>query len=245
MAGRTYVIGDIHGAVKALRQLIERIKLQKDDKFIFIGDYVDGWSESAQVIDYVMDMDSKFDCIFIKGNHDAWCETWLDTGAIDEFWQRIGGQSTMDSYREVSETKKAEHLTFFRKMKMYYIDEMNRLFVHGGFTSTENITKERHPSNYYWDRTLWEVAVSIDPTLPKESKLYPKRLAMYKEIYIGHTPTLYYDITIPMHGANVWNVDTGAGFMGRITALDIESKEYVQSDVCQSLYPDEMGRNKR
>ena len=43
--GRTYVIGDIHGAQKALEQAIKRAALQKDDKLIFLGDYVDGWSQ--------------------------------------------------------------------------------------------------------------------------------------------------------------------------------------------------------
>jgi serine/threonine protein phosphatase 1 len=43
---KTYVIGDIHGALKALKQIIVRLNPQQDDKLIFLGDYVDGWSES-------------------------------------------------------------------------------------------------------------------------------------------------------------------------------------------------------
>ena len=49
---RTLVIGDIHGALKALLQVFERARITADDKLIFLGDYVDGWSESAQVLDY-------------------------------------------------------------------------------------------------------------------------------------------------------------------------------------------------
>jgi serine/threonine protein phosphatase 1 len=51
---RSFAIGDIHGGLKALKQLIERLKLTNDDHLIFMGDYVDGWSESAQVIKYVI-----------------------------------------------------------------------------------------------------------------------------------------------------------------------------------------------
>ena len=48
-----------------------------------------------------------------------------------------------------------------------------------------------------------------------------------------------------MNAINVWNVDTGATFTGRLSALDINTKEIFQSDIVKNLYPNEMGRNKR
>lgn len=244
MKRNTYVIGDIHGALKAARQLIERLHPKKGDTLIFIGDYVDGWSESAQVIDYLIDLEKTFDCIFIKGNHDAWCEEWLDNGAINDFWLNNGGGATIESYKEVNEATRKQHLDFFRKMKLFFVDEQNRLFIHAGFTSMFGPLRETHVSNYYWDRTLWEMALSMDARIPKSSLHYPKRLLIYSEIFIGHTPTLQFGSDQPMQGGNVWNVDTGAAFTGKISALDIDTKKFWQSDTCQSLYPDEKGRNK-
>jgi serine/threonine protein phosphatase 1 len=46
-----------------------------------------------------------------------------------------------------------------------------------------------------------------------------------------------------MKAANVWNVDTGAAFTGRLSALNIDTKKYFQSDVVRTLYPQEKGRN--
>jgi len=43
---RTLVFGDIHGGFKALAQLFDKIDVKKEDHLIFLGDYVDGWSES-------------------------------------------------------------------------------------------------------------------------------------------------------------------------------------------------------
>lgn len=74
---RTLVIGDIHGGLKALNQLLERANVTKEDTLIFLGDYVDGWSQSAQVISRLMQLEESNPCIFIKGNHDWWCENWL------------------------------------------------------------------------------------------------------------------------------------------------------------------------
>jgi serine/threonine protein phosphatase 1 len=48
----------------------------------------------------------------------------------------------------------------------------------------------------------------------------------------------------PMNAANVWNVDTGAAFTGRLSAIDIDTKEVFQSDIVKDLYPNEIGRNK-
>jgi serine/threonine protein phosphatase 1 len=39
---RTLVIGDIHGGLRALHQIIERAKVTKVINSIFLGDYVDG-----------------------------------------------------------------------------------------------------------------------------------------------------------------------------------------------------------
>lgn len=88
---RTLAIGDIHGGLKALIQILERIKIIAKDRLLFLGDYVDGWSESAQVIDFLIDLNKKYDCIFIKGNHDIWCEAWLESGTVDSVWIKHGG----------------------------------------------------------------------------------------------------------------------------------------------------------
>ncbi|HTR29881.1 MAG TPA: metallophosphoesterase [Puia sp.] len=240
----TYVIGDIHGGFKALKQVIERVGLAADDRLIFLGDYVHGWSETRQVIDYLIELDRTHACTFVIGNHDVWCMEWLARLGSAEDWLAQGGQATMDSYAGAGEELKMQHLLFFSRMVPYYEDEHRRLFVHAGYTSIHGPAREYFTSNFYWDRTLWEMAVVADSRISQSSLLYPKRLRLYDEIYIGHTPTTNYGVDTPMHKCNVWNIDTGAAFEGRITVLDIDSKRFWQSDIVQSLYPDEKGRNK-
>ena len=241
---RTLVFGDIHGGLNALFQLLERVSISENDRLIFLGDYVDGWSESAQVIDFLMDLSKKYECIFIKGNHDAWCQEWLMNDVINDIWFLHGGKSTIESYQNVDLSKKQQHQEFFNQMKDYFVDENNNLFIHAGFSSMHGPEKEHYQTNFSWDRTLWEMALTMDKRIKKDSLLYSKRLLLFNEIYIGHTPTLHYDVEIPMQGCNVWNIDTGAGFYGKLSCIDIESKEFWQSDVVQTLYPNEKGRNK-
>jgi serine/threonine protein phosphatase 1 len=241
---RTIVFGDIHGGLKALVQLLDRIAISENDRLIFLGDYVDGWSESAQVIDFLTDLSKKHECVFIKGNHDAWCQEWLMKDVVNDIWFLHGGKSTIESYQDFGLSEKKKHQEFFNQMKDYFVDENNNLFIHAGFSSMHGPEKEHYQTNFSWDRTLWEMALTMDKRIKKDSILYPKRLLLFNEIYIGHTPTLHYDVEIPMQGCNVWNIDTGAGFYGKLSCIDIESKEFWQSDVVQNLYPNEKGRNK-
>jgi len=241
---RNLVIGDIHGGLKAVHQVFKKANVTAEDKLIFLGDYVDGWSESAAVMDYMIELSNINECIFIKGNHDVWCEDWLRTGAADKTWLFHGGQATVDSYATASIAAKMQHLIFLERMPFYYIDEQNRLFIHAGFTSMHGPQKEFHNSNFSWDRTLWETALVMDKRIKKESLLFPKRLKLFTEIYIGHTPTLYYNVGIPMQGCNVWNLDTGAAFTGKLSVMDVDTKEFWQSEAVQNLYPGEKGRNR-
>ncbi len=239
-----YAIGDIHGGLKALIQVLNRLQVKDGDTLVFMGDYVDGWSESAQVIQFLITLSKKIDCVFIKGNHDVWCEDWLRRDYVNPVWYMHGGKETMASYEGVSAQEKAEHCKFFERLQLYYIDAKNRLFLHAGFTSMHGVSREPCQETFYFDRTLWEMALTLDNRIETTDNRYPKRLQHYNEIFIGHTPTLNYNITTPMHVANVWNIDTGVAFYGKLTGLNIDTKAYVQSDSIRSLYPNETGRNK-
>jgi len=244
MKARTLVIGDIHGADLALQQAMQRAQVTHKDTVICLGDYVDGWSGSSAVISRLIRLNETNECIFIKGNHDAWCEEWLDNGASNITWLYNGGEATLSSYDHFSREDKQLHLRFFQRMRGYYVDAKNRLFLHAGFSSMHGPAHETYTSNFSWDRTLWEAALALDPTLEKTSPYYPKRLKLFEEIYIGHTPTINYGTDQPMNRANLWNMDTGAAFDGRVTVLDVDSKEFWQSDPVRTLYPKEKGRNR-
>lgn len=240
---RTLVIGDIHGGLKALQQVLKRANITPQDKIIFLGDYVDGWSESSKVIDFLIEFQKTHSCICLLGNHDELLLEWLESGEENPVWLQHGGQASADDYNQLSETKRIEHLTFFKSLPTFHLDDQNRLFLHAGFSSYKGIDFEYYKKLFYWDRTLWETALALDTNLSKDDVLYPKRFKLYNEIYIGHTPVTQIGETIPVNKACVWNLDTGAAFKGKLTIMDINSKEFWQSDPLHELYPDEKGRN--
>jgi serine/threonine protein phosphatase 1 len=243
---RKLVIGDIHGGYKALLELIEKAAVTSDDQLIFLGDYVDGWSQSPEVIDYLIALGERQDCIFIRGNHDQLFLDWLETNNkhIDEgMWYKHGGKATVDAYKTIPETKKTMHIHFLKNLKNYHIDSNNNLYVHAGFTNMHGVTHEYFEKTLYWDRTLWETVLCMNQDIDEKSMFYPKRLTIYNEIFIGHTPITRIKETTPQKFANVWNVDTGAAFKGPLTIMDANTKEFWQSEPLNLLYPSEIGRN--
>jgi serine/threonine protein phosphatase 1 len=240
---RTFVIGDIHGGLLALEQVMKRAEVTEKDTLIFLGDYVDGWSQSPQVIDYLIHLQSKQNCICIRGNHDELLLEWLKNAKNNELWYQHGGEATVLAYEKLNKGEKQVHIKFLESLEDYHLDEQNRLFVHAGFTNLNGVGYEYFPKLFYWDRTLWETALSLDPNMKKENLFYPKRFTLYKEIFIGHTPVSRIGETVPVNKACVWNIDTGAAFKGPLTIMNVDTKEFWQSEPLNELYSNERGRN--
>ena len=239
----TFAIGDIHGGLKALKQVLERANVTNKDTLIFLGDYVDGWSESPQVIDFLIDLASKQQCIFMQGNHEEMLLKYLKNGEDNELWRFHGGEATVKAYENITLEKKSKHITFLENLKEYYIDSSNRLYVHAGFSHTRGVEFEYFRGMFWWDRTLWETAMSLDTNLSETDVRYPQRLKLYHEVFVGHTPVTRFGETTPMNFANIWNIDTGAAFTGKLAIINVTTKQFWQSDSLPSLYPNEKGRN--
>jgi len=243
MSMRKFVIGDVHSGKKAIPQVLERAGITSEDTLIFLGDYVDSWSDAYETVAFLIDLQKTYNCIFIRGNHDELCKEWLLTEKENLQWLAHGGEATRASYLKAGKESWGEHIKFYESLKNTYLDDENRLFLHAGFTNLKGIEYEFFSKNFYWDRTLWELAKAVNPALKPGDKNYPNRLSCYKEIFIGHTPISKTGLAIPENYANVWNVDTGAAFKGALTIMNIDTKEYWQSDPVHELYLGEKGRN--
>ncbi len=240
---RILVVGDIHGGLRALKQVLEHAAPQPGDLVVFLGDYVDGWSQAPDTIDFLMRYRERQRSVMLRGNHDALCLAWLREGRDNPLWLQSGGQQTIDSYRAIGAETRKEHISFLEGLDNYYLDAENRLYLHAGFTNQKGVEYEYFSASFYWDRTLWETALSLDPALNPGDARYPKRLTQYKAIFIGHTPVTRLGFVVPHRAANVWNIDTGAAFKGPLSIMDSTSGEYWQSDPVHLLYPGESGRN--
>lgn len=240
---RTLVIGDIHSGLKALQQVLDRARVTAKDHLIFLGDYVDGWSEAVETVNFLIELNKTHTCTFIRGNHDELCYLYLKEGHDNPLWYQHGGEATVNSYTKTDSKTIETHLNFYENLANYHLDTEKRLFLHAGFTNLKGIEHEYSSKNFYWDRTLWELVLAMSPQVQESHLYYPKRLSHYTEIYIGHTPVTRIGKTTPQNAANVWNIDTGAAFKGPLSLIDADTKEVWQSDPVHTFYPNERGRN--
>jgi len=240
---RTLTIGDIHGGLQALKQVLKRAEITSSDHLIFLGDYVDGWSDSVATVDFLIEFSQKHHITLIRGNHDDLVYQYLKGKPMSPKWMKHGGMVSKMAYEKLTDSHVATHIEFYERLTDYYIDADNRMYCHAGFQNQNGPQHEWYSTAFYWDRTLWEMVCAMRSDIERSSKYYPKRLQLFHEIYIGHTPVTRLGETTPVNKANVWNIDTGAAFTGTVTIIDVATKEFWQSDPVRELYPDEVGRN--
>jgi len=222
-------MGDIHGAHKALVQCLKRADFNyQADHLIALGDVCDGWPETRQAIDELMTIKK---LTYIFGNHDFMTLEWMRYGISHDVWLEQGGEATINSFKGTSFEK---HRVFLEAALPYYVlDE--KLFVHAGIDPQRPISKQSLQV-FLWDRNLSKLALTS-----YYQGIHTKHTS-YDEVYIGHTPTPFGK---PIQSGGIWLMDTGAGWSGVLTMMDIYNKEIFTSDPVPSLYPGVEGRKRK
>lgn len=223
---RIYAIGDIHGRLDLLREILDLI--DQDDaargaantSLIFLGDVVDRGPDSRGVIEKLIELSrGKRTAIFIKGNHD---EIFVRTCQGDKraagLFDRVGGRETLLSYG-VSEkdydesdlaglTKlalgnvPADHLAFLESFQDYHVVG-DYLFVHAGVKPGVPI-EEQKGSDLRWVR----------------GEFLCHRGSHGRMVVHGHNITDEVD-----EQGNRIGLDTGGFATGRLTAMGVERSD--------------------
>ncbi|MDF1698355.1 MAG: metallophosphoesterase [Saprospiraceae bacterium] len=246
---RTLVIGDIHGNIRALDDALHKAKFDiTTDRIICIGDYIDGWEESFEVVRTLLEIknQSKLDNIFLLGNHDKW---FLDILEKDFYnlrnrdyiaakypsWYYQGGRATYDSYLSYPDEFIRIHKEDFFSQLKYYHQENNMLFVHAGFLIELGFkeTLRTNKEQLLWDRSLYTTAHEVWKVSRESSSSETAGTEIafdnFDAIFIGHTPTFQTGIFSPTRMANVVNVDQGCKKTGVLTIWELETGRYYQS----------------
>ncbi len=219
---RIYAVGDIHGRLDLLNELLTRIK---DDIVsrpaikpvsVFLGDYIDRGPSSRETIDRLIQHAEAHEAVFLKGNHEQIAISCLRDRGLFERWLRLGGRETLMSYgitlgtssddRQIVRLQAAfhdalpqSHFRFFRDLQSSYACG-DYFFAHAGVKPDIPLPHQKE-SDLLWIR----------------QEFHSSRVDFGKIIIHGHTPVR--DIEV---GPNRINIDTGAFATGRLTCLVIE-----------------------
>lgn len=214
-------IGDIHGCLDPLRELVAR--LPEDQELIFLGDYIDRGPHSAGVVRYLKQLARQRPCRFLMGNHE-----WLMMTAIVEeeaipWWIQNGGNPTLHSYGvdftrwprlEQRGAFVAQDRDFFSALELY-IEDDTTIFVHAGIDTGIADMRAQDPETLLWIR----------------DKFFRNAEDWHgKEVIFGHTPTP--SMGLPPRAifqqGKFYGIDTGCVYGGYLTALDSRTHRLYQ-----------------
>lgn len=215
---RLLAISDIHGCFDTFYELVIRqIKLDKTDKLILLGDYIDRGDKSKEVIDLIIDLTEKgFNVIPLMGNHESMLvDSFIDNSTLP-LWFMNSGESTLESF-SINDIRQLEdkYMNFFRNLKYYYCSE-KYVFVHAGFNNsaqdpfkdTQTMIWECQAS---YNNPMLSERIIIHGHRPKTIDFVKKKIALNSEV-------------IPIDTGCVYNKEMGYGFL---SALEVNSMQLL------------------
>jgi serine/threonine protein phosphatase 1 len=210
--GRIFVIGDIHGYLNKLTELMSKIHPDpQKDQLVFLGDYIDRGPQSKEVVDYVLKVKERFPrTIFLMGNHEFMFLEYLTNRAEPWTFLLNGGVETVHSYELVGDDPEEhipdEHFVFFNTLKPYYETE-DYIFVHAGLRSGVPLHEQ-----------------TLDDLLWIRREFIRSQEDFGKLVIFGHTP-----FPSPLVHENKIGIDTGAGYGGMLTCLELPGRIFYSA----------------
>ncbi|MBI2010387.1 MAG: metallophosphoesterase [Candidatus Chisholmbacteria bacterium] len=221
-----YIIGDIHANVTQLEKLLKLIRPAPADLLIFLGDYIDKNPHTHQTIALLEELDSNYDCVFIKGDHEYVWERYLSYRELSrqEFLLNFGGLATLSQLcPNPAELIKDNRVDQIKKLLKPYLDFLPRLVdyfvvdqylaLHAGITTHQLAEKPLK----FTELNYFLRPVKIDQT--------KKYLGRYR-LVAGHTHLSGRPVTKPGY----INIDLGAGYQGFLGAFCVENHQVFRSD---------------
>ena len=222
-----YAVGDIHGELELLNELLGKLPLGPDDRLVFIGDYIDRGPNAKGVVDRLIDLEQERDCTFLLGNHESMFLDfigWRGEGYFggDAFLPN-GGDRTLASYgyfdldnpEPESFVLPKSHEEFYSSLNLFHL-EGDYLFVHAGIgrqlLGEEEVgyaLRRVRTEDLLWDRASAELPHSLGVT-----------------IVYGHTPSP--DLQVRWNTPFGIGIDTGAVYGGVLTAIRLPDESIFQ-----------------
>lgn len=193
--GFTFAIGDIHGCLSELRDMIGHVEDQAPGgHVVFVGDYIDRGPDSRGVLELVMAGPEKegWRWTALKGNHEDMMVRSL-AGTFDRaIWLENGGREALLSF---DGPVPDAILDWCENLPLIHVDE-HRVFVHAGVDETL-------PMNAQQNRDLIWKRFSADYS----ADFWGRHLCH------GHTPVP----GNPCTTGNRTNIDSGCVFGGELS----------------------------
>lgn len=125
--------GDVQGTCWPLEQYFIKNPIQKDELYIFTGDYVDRGRENHLAVEKMLELSKFENVIFVEGNHDDYLRKWANNEEVKSQEFELRTQPQLEE-NGVSKQKVKKWLQNLRQMVLYQYQEKTVLVTHGGLS---------------------------------------------------------------------------------------------------------------
>ena len=73
---RVVIFGDIHGCYDPLKEYFDKNPFNEKYNYIFCGDYLDRGLQNKEVLQFLIELKEKPNCVFLEGNHEKWLRVY-------------------------------------------------------------------------------------------------------------------------------------------------------------------------
>ena len=232
---KTFIIGDVHGCIEELLELIEILAPADDDRIIFIGDLIDRGPDSLGVVRKVVHWSNRFNVQLVLGNHE---EKFLRY--VQHIKSASGLEREMKGIDEFPDLLSGLHdheLTFLQSAyHALHLPEWNTLLVHGGlwrnvdfplpatyrFLDNHNSTKKRltllNKTRYLNPEGMF---VALEQEKPGDSFWAEVYDGQWGHVFFGHQPFMQSE---PKRFTHATGIDTGCVYGGWLSAVEIKDE---------------------
>lgn len=129
---RIVFIGDVHGMLHELKELIETFSPVKGDQVIFVGDLVDKGYDSPGVVKYIRELSLHYKVTVVAGNHEDKHQRYRRHLVLNP---EIAAQMSthQPELAEITSKLNAADIRFMDSFPLFHrVQDHNILVVHGG-----------------------------------------------------------------------------------------------------------------
>jgi serine/threonine protein phosphatase 1 len=224
---RIYAIGDVHGRLDLLDELITRIdddvrvRPEMPTRIIVLGDFIDRGPSSAMIIELFVRLRAESNVIVLMGNHERTMLDALDGDHLAmELWLAHGGLATLESFGANCGSVDLEDTRAMIKLTRSHIPKRVEAWIRG-------LPSYVHLGDHYF------VHAGIRPGVSLEDQSDEDRLWIRDDFTDSpepHGAVVVHGHTIYEQGVsfatNRIGIDTGAYRTNRLSALAIEEGRY-------------------
>jgi len=213
MSARTIIIGDVHGCLRELEALLERVRPGPGDQLWFAGDLVNRGPDSGGVVRLARALGARM----VKGNHDHHHVRWrrhLLAKAADPAHPLPPRPS--DGFLTAHASLGDADLAYLAAAPDLASLSHHWVLVHAGLRPGRPLGDPDRPRTlrYLHRETDQRVSLEEHVAAPAESLHWSERWRGPWRVVYGH-----HALPEPAIGALTWGIDTGAVYGGRLTAL--------------------------